>query len=340
MKIDVEQLRLRRLDRQGLIERVPTIKAAVHSIFTVQTQYAASLATAVAARCERPPRDWTGPALGIDGWLRKCWSVRGTLHAHDRDDHRLLLGWFGPRKAEIFRAQLKRHYGVEDPHGLQRAIEQALAAGPLTRQELHDRVPELAAIPSAGWGRDVKGLAYEGRLVFVGEGAEQRFALVETDLPDVGVVDVARRYLEAYGPADVRDFAFWAGIYAPEARAAWKGIEPECEIVECEGRTMLDLPGRHIDADPPKVRLLAKFDSISLAHRDRTFLVPEPFLKQVFRIAGQVEAIVLVDGVGVGTWRVKRSGTRSEPVFEPWRSWSSRESKAIDREAQRMLSLI
>ncbi|HRF61082.1 MAG TPA: winged helix DNA-binding domain-containing protein [Fimbriimonadaceae bacterium] len=340
MNITPEQLRLRRLARQALIERVPTVEAAVHAIFTVQTQYAASLATGVAARCESPVPGWTGPALEVDGWLRKCWTVRGTLHTHDRADHRLLLGWFGRRRAAVFRTHLTHYFGIADPDGLEAEIVAALAEGPLTRQEIHDRVPALKAIPSTGWGRDVKGLAYDGRLVFVGEGADQKFALVETDLPDVSAAEVARRYLEAYGPADARDFAFWAGISAVEARAAWAAVEPACEVVECEGKRLLDLPGMAVDADPPQVRLLAKFDSITLAHRDRTFLIPSAFLKQVFRIAGQVEAVVLLDGVATGTWRVKRSGKRSEPVFEPWRRWTARETKAIDREAERMLCLM
>jgi len=53
----------------------------------------------------------------------------------------------------------------------------------------------------------------------------------------------------------------------------------------------------------------------------------------VFRIAAQVEATVLSDGVVCATWRLERKGSRANFVFEPLRRLGKREIGRIERES-------
>jgi hypothetical protein len=95
----------------------------------------------------------------------------------------------------------------------------ALAAGPLDRTALHAAVPRLRDVPWSGWGKDVKGLAYQGDLLMVGsKGSRPVFARRDTWLPDLrfrphtrikSLEELLVRYLRTFSPATLTDFAHW-----------------------------------------------------------------------------------------------------------------------------------
>src|SRR5687768_4047159 len=93
----IAEARRRILSQQGLIEAFADPLRAVRAMVAVQTQYAASLPTAVAARTKKLPKDWEASVLVENGPIVKSWSVRHTLHAHLREDHALILGCIGDR---------------------------------------------------------------------------------------------------------------------------------------------------------------------------------------------------------------------------------------------------
>jgi hypothetical protein len=327
-----EQAREIVLSRQGLLARYSDPLDAVRAMIAVQTQYAASLGVAVASRTNSLAKGWDEKAIDLDGPLVKSWSVRHTLHAHTREDHAMLLGIvgsrFGPKVTEWMRA-----VGCLE---LLPKVEAALQNGPLNRKELHDRVPEFRGVPMVGWGLDVKEIAFRGRLCIIGKGAGQKFVLIEKPTSDLGLPDLVKRYLESYGPATIYDFRRWSGLPMKDVRAAFK--EAEAELVRCEIQGMdgerwgynLPSPGGR----PLGLRLLAKFDPLILAYEDKTLLLPSQDHARVFRIAGQVEATVLIDGIVGGTWRMARAAGYTELSVEPHRKLSRGERSALEAEAR------
>ena len=63
--------------------------------------------------------------------------------------------------------------------------------------------------------------------------------------------------------------------------------------------------------------MLGRFDPLLLAHRDKSWVVPDEYYDRVWRPAGHIEAVVLVHGRAVATWRYDRlgAGTLAVRVF-------------------------
>jgi hypothetical protein len=164
------------------------------------------------------------------------------------------------------------------------------------------------------------------------EGNEGRFAHREYWLPHLAWnppppeeanVELARRYLAAYGPATVPDLAYWRGERVGQARRWIELLGDEVMTVEAEGQLLLAL---RADADelneiPPEreawpVRLLYRFDSLLLGLKDKSWLVDPAYYNRVWRPAGHIEGTILEDGRITGTWRYdRRNGGLVVSVF-------------------------
>lgn len=237
---------------------------------------------------------------------------------------------------------MQRELGDTEDQVRQRCdqIEEALSDGPLTRLELHERMPSLKQIPMAGWGADIKGLAYLGRLkIIVNDGGQTLFATHQPpEIPsrEEALRRLMRRYFAAFGPATLNDFRHWVGLRLFDVTDTFQEIRSEFEEVEVEGmRGKRYIYGDLQQAKITRVKLLAKFDPLTLGHSDKTLLLSEENRTKVFRIAAQVEAGVLVDGRFAGTWRLNRKGKGAEVLIEPFKTIAKAMFPAIAREAKR-----
>lgn len=115
------------------------------------------------------------------------------------------------------------------------------------------------------------------------------------------------RYLEAFGPATVADFALWAGFYVRDAKEIWARSADRISQVEVGGwkAGILDSDLPVLESTRPAgpvVRLLPFFDSFVLGHRSHRNIVGEADHKKVYRAQGWVSPVVLVDGRALGVW--------------------------------------
>jgi len=332
------------LRRQGLIEPFDEPLQAVRAMVAVQTQYAASLPVAVAARLKKCRAGWDDAALQPGGSLIKSWSLRHTLHAHTRDDHALVVGSLGSHLHQDYIRFMQRRHTTSDIHKLEELVLAALQHGPMSRRELHERVPQLKSIDYVGWGMDVMGLAFRRRVCVVGRGATQMFC----PLPEVEVEpsygELLKRYLASFGPATVADFTFWTGLKAPLAKKAFSEASDDLVTVTVEGMKGVRYALANLVTEESSknfgVRLLAKFDPLVLAHKDKSLFIPIEHKTKVFRKAGQVEAVVLMDGIASGTWRIDRNANRATFTVEPFRPFGKRETVQLRLEAERMAKAI
>ncbi len=331
-----EQARAHLLGRQGLITRFATELEAVDRMVAVQTQYAQSLSIAVAARCQNPTPGWDDAALVPGGTIVKAWSLRNTLHAHTVSNHAMILGAVGERYSVIYHNWMQRRLGL-DARKTHDEIAELLASGPKTRAEIHEAIPQFKGLPMVGWGIDVMGLAYERRLCIVGRGAGQRFAGMAPGESTSRIEDVIEAYFSSYGPATFRDLVHWTGLRAGELKAAFENTRDRLTEVYVDGYAMPRyFGGSAVSPSEMPLRLLAKFDPLVLAHKDKTLLIPEQAYKRVFRKAGQVEAVVLDRGTFVGTWRLVRSKATLTISVEPHGKWSKTRIRDAEREAARI----
>jgi hypothetical protein len=280
-----------------------------------------------------------------DKSLTKTWFMRGTLHIIPSQD------------LPVYHNALKRmwfeHHGryMNEPgwpsredrkRKLYPKIKEALAEKPLRRKELSDRVRVLLADESqpyerlfSAWGGILKETSYLGLTVH-GEpcGREACFARLDKWLPHVDLNDVSetearrqllKKYLRGYGPASAQDFACWSGMLTSEANKTIEGSKG-LKQVQLEGSRielwMLEEDFRalekvDVEAQVPP-RLLPKYDSYLMGHKNRSRIIRDEVLRKVYRpVVGEVAAAVLINGRIVATWTSKKTRRILKIIVNP-----------------------
>jgi Winged helix DNA-binding domain len=119
------------------------------------------------------------------------------------------------------------------------------------------------------------------------------------------------RYLQAFGPASVQDFAQFTMLRRPVVLRALRALAGQVEELDGPaGAPLLDVPGAPLPAAetaaPP--RLLSMWDSVLLAYSDRSRVVPPDYRPLIIRRNGDVLPTLLVDGYVAGVWRPAEGG--------------------------------
>jgi hypothetical protein len=162
---------------------------------------------------------------------------------------------------------------------------------------------------------------------------------------EAGRLHTVRRYLAAFGPATSADLSAWSGVSAGDFRAAIATLEAEGALVRFTdeaGRALLDLVDapRPPDDIPAPPRLLPMWDSVLLAHRDRTRVLSDPDRQRVVSRNGDVLPTFLVDGVVSGFWWAEKDGSGTRIVLEPFRRLTAQERCAVDAEGERLAAFL
>lgn len=277
--------------------------------------------------------------------LVKTWFMRGTLHM------------IPSRDLPLYNNALKRmwfeHHGrymnkpdwpsrKERESKLCPKIKEALTEKPLSRKELCNKVRFLLANEAqpyerlfSAWGGILKETSYLGLTVHAEPcGRESCFARLDKWLPRIDLSgtnertarkQLLKKYLHGYGPASAQDFACWSGMLTSEARqiieetngvkqVQFEGSHAELWMLKEDIRTLdrIDLE----EEVPP--RLLPKYDSYLMGHKNRTRIIQDEMLKKVYRpVVGEVAATVLINGRIVGTWTSKKTKKALQILVKP-----------------------
>lgn len=150
--------------------------------------------------------------------------------------------------------------------------------------------------------------------------------------------ELVLKYLKAFGPATLTDFALWLGVYVRDAKEIWSGLAGKIAEVEVDGvRSWLlesDL-GKLEKAklDRPVVRLLPNFDSFLLGHKSHRNIVDEANHKRVYRAQGWISSVLLVDGRCMGIWSSIARKNELEVLVEPFAKLQAAVVSQIKEEA-------
>ena len=274
-------------------------------------------------------------ALETEGTLVKVWTMRHTVHLLATEDLPVYVSALGESLMRISQSWYEgAGLTAEVRRTMMDAALDALSSGPLTRKELADELEPVVGSHhrrwvEGSWGGVMKQGFLEGDLVF-GPNRGQNATFMRRDhlLPrwdppakDEALALLMHMYLHAYGPARVQDFVAWSASTVRECRGPWDSLDT-VDVLH-RGRTCQMLPGdaeevASLEPGPVHVRLLGHFDTYLLGHKDRTQVIDPAHRKLVFRPAGWVYPVVLVDGVAVANWSTKaRTGSTTVGV-EPF----------------------
>lgn len=337
------------LARQLLLARAEvTVADAVGRLLAMQAQEPRPPFTGLWARVADFTADDLRTALRDRTVVRATW-VRATLHLLPAADYVRFRSLLAPTLAAGAAQTIKRLPGdIPDLDELIAAAREVLGDGPLDFAAIRDRLAER--FPKA----NDRALGYQVRLclplVMVPTDdpwafpSAAQFGLAETLLDQhlhttAEAEEFTRRYLAAYGPATAADMQTWSWL--PEAKATLDTLRPELAVFRDEsGKELFDLPDApRPDGDvPAPARFLPDFDSLLLAHADRTRIIPEEHRTKLVTKNLRVTAAVLHDGIACGTWKITRKKTAATLTITPFTTLPKRAVAELTEEGERLLA--
>ncbi|HEX2037389.1 MAG TPA: winged helix DNA-binding domain-containing protein [Chloroflexota bacterium] len=359
------QVRAWRLRRQHLLQRTPDaqLTEVVSGAGGIQAQVMSAAELAIWARVEGVRQADIRRAIWEERRLVKTWSMRGTLHLLRAGDLPLYVAAWRSYRPELRGAWL-RAFGISEVElrALLDAIPQALDGRCLTREQLAGEVGRITGMDHwrqrlrSGWGEFLKPAARRGHLCF-GPSQGQNVTFVRPDQwlgsavdwqeatrldDDAALQEVMRRFLHTYGPATADDFARWWGIPSGTGRhmraLATAGV---VRPVAVEGLQLwaltedLDHLRDTVAPASPPVRLLPNFDTFVLGYRPREQLVAGDLAPRIFRTAGWISPVLLLEGTVAGVWEVRQRGRNGqvEVQLESFRALDGAHKAQIEAEA-------
>jgi len=359
-----------RLSRHHLVKRAPAgdLARVAGDMAGVQAQLMSAAQISLWARTRGLRPEDIERALWEDRTLVKIWCMRGTVHLVPAEDHAMFVRGCTKRTARALDWMARAGIPAGPVDRLLEAVRQALDR-PRTRKELAVHVSEslgikLHAKGGRGWGgpADAAGFEVGDRTLSVGgilflacmrgiacsgpdRGNEATFVRPDVWLPhwrdmpqEEAEEGLLRRYLRAFAPASVQDFALWTYMTIGGAREIFERLGSELASVSVGGRTAWALRAdgsalRRAKIERPSVRLLPYFDAFLLGHKEKTHLVDAAHYKRVYRAQGWLSPVVLVDGRAAGVWSHERKGARLSVRVTPFRAMPQATRALVREEA-------
>lgn len=250
-----------------------------------------------------------------EGKIIRTWPMRGTLHVVAASDVRWMLSLTSPKNLS---GSQKRRDALElDDKTLARChqiFNKTLQGG---KQKNRDEM--YAALQAAGisvegqrgyhilWNAALHGLICLASM----DAKEQNYALLEewgkpvkTKTRDEALAELAWRYFSSRGPATIKDFIWWSGLSATEARAGFEDIKSKL-ISETVDKTVYWMsPDIALPKERSSAFALPGFDEYILGYQDRSaVLEPQHADKICPGGNGMFISSIVVDGQVVGTWK-------------------------------------
>ncbi len=288
------------------------------------------------ARVEVPRVQDVDAALWKEKKLVRAWCMRRTMFLLPSDELAVFARGTARRPEYDLRSAVAR---VESEQKLDRLLDgvMEILREPRSRNDiarlLKSRGYRLKLKAGGGWGdsRSVPHVEVGGASLSVGfilhvigardvicsgpsEGTESTYVRADEWLPHWKDVPQERaeeellvKYLRAFGPATVTDFALWIGLYVRDAKEIWSRAAEKVAQVDVEGWKagilQSDLPElEKKNLDEHTIRILPFFDSFILGHKSHLNIVDERNRKKIYRAQGWVSPVLLVDGRAQGVW--------------------------------------
>jgi hypothetical protein len=216
--------------------------------------------------------------------------------------------------------QLGRALAPRWPDRDQAALAQAVRAW----------VPLVQVTPRGVWGRSGQA-AHACLQTWAGPSTHE----------NASVDDLVLRYLDAFGPASVRDVQTWSGL--TRLGEVVDRLRPRLTMFADEhGVELFDRPDApRPDPDTPApARFLYDFDNLLLSHADRSRVITEAYRTLEPDPHGPMPRLILLDGFTAGLWTVDTAkGSAVLSVF-PFGKLSTSDKHAVTVEGSALLEFL
>lgn len=275
----------------------------------------------------------------------RTWPMRGTLHFVAASDVRWILSLTSPGNLA---GSVRRRKNLElDDKTLARCRQvfiKTLQGGKQTSRDGMYAALERAGISTAGqrgyhilWNAALHGLICFASTT----DKEQNFALLEewaapaqAKPRDEALAELALRYFTSRGPATIKDFIWWSGLSAGEARTGFEAIKSQLVQETADKLTYWMPPGT---AEPKASAFaLPGFDEYILGYRDRSAVLDAQHADKICPGGnGMFSPTLIIGGKVAGTWKrtFKKSSVKIEAT--PFGSLGKTGQRAFKQAAER-----
>ncbi|MFD5251190.1 winged helix DNA-binding domain-containing protein [Amycolatopsis sp. NPDC058340] len=342
-KIDIAQRRARLATRHRLATPAESVLAAADAVVALHATDPASVHLSAWARVKGDGVAELENALYEERTLIRLLGMRRTVFVLGHENAALVQAACSADIAKKQRRLLEQHLGTQGhPENVpepgrwlaevEEATERALKArGSATAQELSQDEPRLKQQLLMAKGKPYEAianvtsrvlfqLAVDGRIVRGrprGSWISSQYywapmagwlpqGLAEWDA-DAARVELARRWLRAYGPAPIADLRWWTGWTIGQTKKALAEIQPvEVDLDGVPGVVLAD------DLEPvaepePWVALLPSLDPTAMGWIERDWYLG-PHKAPLFDGTGNIGPTVWADGRIVGGWAQRPDG--------------------------------
>ena len=299
-----EEMMLRRLYGQHLLEKTDAL-TVVRDLCGVQAQFLSHAMHAMRIRSHR---------ADVSGMV-KGWTNRGTMHLFAENDlpmflHRDRRHFLRPVDRldgdGVMTAQRKAYFAemIVDAVGQgidgREALKSVCASGGMTEMELRHAFDP--------WGGLIRALCEAGRICQKPQ-EQKAYRLCPPFEPmeaEAARMAMCRRYFTHFGPATVKDAAYFFGFTQAEVKRCIAQLPVHETLLD--GRTYFFINHGEAAGDCPECLFLAGFDQMILGYdKKESLFLPEENVRDVFSRAGMVHPTVLVRGRVAGVWKMKNN---------------------------------
>jgi hypothetical protein len=347
-----------RMERHHLLNSVGSTLASVcRDVGGIQAQVMSAAELSLWTRRRSTSREDVQAALWRRRDLIKTTSMRMTLHLLPARDFQMYIAAMkASSMANVHRTLKRIGAGPKHVDTMIAVVMDALADGPRTQQELLTLAKAKASRGMRVWLKyawsAMRPAIVEGLICYgPPRGAQSTFVRVDQWLPGQKAVDagearveLATRFLKAFGPATHRDFSKWAGLNTSETKPVFDRLAGLVEAVSVDReqgfilrRDCDVLANAKIDRRP---KLLPAFDTFLLAHATKDHLVEPRFYKRVYRNQGWLSPVVIVGGRIVAVWFLAQRAKTFVVDVRPFARLDKRVRDGIQAEADALAQFV
>ena len=298
----LEEIKLRRLAGQHLLAPTDT-QTVVKDLCGVQAQFLSHALHGLSIRCAE---------VNTDG-LVKSWTNRGTMHLFSVDDLPLFLhegrtNFLRPvdtLESDAYISADRKAYFAD-------LIVDAVSKG-IDKREALKAVCEKAGMTESEskslfdpWGGTIRALCEAGLICHKVQ-EKKAYQLCPSFEPmeeECARIELARRYFAHFGPATVKDAAYFFGTTQTKVKS-WLKQLPVIET-SLDGKSYFYIDNGLPTGELPKCLFLAGFDQLMLGYeKTESLFLPGEHMRDIFNLAGIVRPAILVNGTVVGWWNLK-----------------------------------
>lgn len=309
----LEEIKLRRFAGQYL--QTPTdTQTVAKGLCGVQAQFLSHALHGLSIRCTE---------VNTDG-LVKSWTNRGTMHLFSVDDLPLFLH---EERTHFLRPvdtlESDAYINADRKAYFADLIVDAVSLGIDEREDLKSICEKTGMTERESqslfdpWGGTIRALCEAGRICHKVQEkkAYQLCPAFEPMAEEPALLELARRYFTHFGPATVKDAAYFFGTTQTKVKS-WLKQLPVTETM-LDGKSYFYIDNGLPAGELPVCLFLAGFDQLMLGYeKTESLFLPREHVREIFKLAGIVRPAILVNGTVVGWWNLKNRKLRIT-LFSP-----------------------